>query len=149
ERSEPGPVLLNTEVAGQKPSFPGWDVLRRIGGEIVELSGFARGEEGPADEPILIAGRFEGGGLFSAPLRPEQPARHVRITVQAGAGRAELTFSAGFQGPASLVWQESAGKHGEETWPPWDPWPTLAEIFEAVPPPVLAPSWSGAAPGSA
>jgi len=141
ERCEPGPVLLNPNVDGQKPSFPGWDLLRRLGSEIIEVSAFAGPEEVPVDEPILVAGRFLKGGLFQEAWLPDQPTARCRLTVQAAEGQAELLFPAGLQGPASLNWNLHTGKSDEESWPAWRPWPTLVEAFETAllqPPPTPA-----------
>ncbi len=131
ERTETGPVLLNTQIAGQKPTFPGWDLVRRIGGEIAEVSALARTEEVPADEPILVAGRFERGGMFQETLLPNQPATTCRVSILGSLGRAELHFPSGLPGRALLTWQESSGSSAEETWPAWQPWSVLVEAFES------------------
>jgi len=44
-RTTTGEVLDNIDAAGQKPSFPGWELLRRLGGEIAEVAGFAEREQ--------------------------------------------------------------------------------------------------------
>ena len=49
-------VLLETDTAGQKPGFPGWDILRQLGGEIVEVMALAGPESVEPDEPLLLAG---------------------------------------------------------------------------------------------
>ena len=49
ERTATGEVLFNLETPGAKPTFPDWDVLRRLGGDVAEVSAFAAAEEvGPA-----------------------------------------------------------------------------------------------------
>jgi len=126
EWSATGPVLLNTEVAGHKPSLPGWDVLRRLGGEVAEVMGFAVPEEVPADEPVLLAGRFEKSGLFQLTYQPQQPTASCRLTIVGAQGRAELRCPEGWRGPACLTWST-----GEERWQAWDPWPPVVEQFEA------------------
>jgi predicted dehydrogenase len=130
ERCETGPVLLNTGIIGLKPSFPGWDLLRRIGGEIIEVSAFASPEEVPEDEPILLAGRFDRGGLFRETLLPNQVEARFRLTLLGSKGRAEMTFPSGLPGPATLTWGPATGDRSEQTWPAWQPWPTLVEAFE-------------------
>ncbi len=140
ERSEPGPVLLNTGLDGLKPSFPGWDLLGRIGGEIAEISAFAGPEEVPEDEPVLVAGRFQRGGLFQETLLPDRVEARCRLTVQATQGEAELLFPAGLQGQAALRWQTYGGKRDEESWPPWRAGPTLVEAFESALPRDAAPT---------
>jgi predicted dehydrogenase len=128
-----GPVLLNTGFPDLKPSFPGWPALRRLGGEIVEVAGLAAGEMIPCDEPILVSGRFEKGGLFRLTFLPGRPQASLRLTVVGTNGRAMLTFSDGWLGPAHLEWQTGDGARHEENWPRHDPWPALvASVEEAI-----------------
>ena len=127
EWSAPGPVLLNTEAAGHKLSFPGWDVLRRLGGEIAEVMGFAGREEVPADEPVLVAGRFELGGLLRIAFLPGQAAAGCRLTLIGAHGLAVLECPEGWRGSARLTWPA-----GEVSWPGWNPWPAVVEHFEAA-----------------
>jgi len=121
-----GEVLLGIEVAGQKPSFPGWDVLRVLGGEVAEVSGFAATEELRPGDPVLLAGRFERrrpvpGDAASGPARfalrtdggrraRPQPSwcsrwagrdRPSSITATKPASSAKNTGSAGIPGPRS------------------------------------------------
>src|SRR5262249_59000231 len=126
ERTSSGPVLLGD---GTKPSFPGWDVLRALGGEIAEVSAFAAREEAAPEEPLLLAGRFEGGGLFRAALLPGQREVQERVAVVGAAARAELAFPQGWPGPARLTWQDPTGVPREETWEAWDPWAPLVQTF--------------------
>src|SRR5439155_227798 len=57
---------------GSRPCFPGWTLLRRLGGEIVEVSGFAAAEEVTTDQVVLVQGRFASGALFSTRYLPQQ-----------------------------------------------------------------------------
>jgi predicted dehydrogenase len=132
ERTSTGEVLEGLEVVGQKPALPGWDVLRALGGEILEVSAFAEGDELMAGEPVLLAGRFEHGGLFQVTLIPAQPEARWRLAVAGTWGRAELLFPVGWQGPAFLHWRDESGEEREEWWEAWDPWPGLVEAFEAA-----------------
>jgi hypothetical protein len=125
-----GELLLGTEVAGQKPGLPGWGVLRALGGEVAELSALAPGEEFEAGVPLLLAGRFERGGLFRATLLPRQAEGRLRLRVVGSAGEAELLFPLGVPGPAFLNWRGPDGETCEEAWDAWDPWPTMVEVFE-------------------
>jgi predicted dehydrogenase len=114
----------------------GWDVLRILGGEIVEVSGFATGDEWAADEPLLVTGRFERGGLFQATLLPFNPepaaANRQRWTVVGKSGRATLVFPKGWPGPASLCWENETADRHQESWETWDPWQALVEVFDAT-----------------
>jgi predicted dehydrogenase len=130
ERGVADEVLDGVWIAGHKPSFPGWDILRTVGGEIQEVSAFAEQEELREGEPVLIAGRFQQGGLFQVTLLPRQQQPSWRLSVLGGAGRVELRFPLGWNGPAYLDWRDRDGEPREEYWPYWDPWPTLIETFE-------------------
>ncbi len=116
----------------EKPAFPGWDVLRALGGEIAEVSGFASAEETSVEDPALVAGRFEQGGLFRASWLPRQERDSCRIGVTSTKGRFELLFPLGWRGPAYLGRHDPEGKLHEEAWTTWDPWPVLISAFEAA-----------------
>jgi predicted dehydrogenase len=131
ERTAVAEILLNVEAGSGKPSFPGWEVLRRLGGEITEVFAFAADEELTPGEPILLSGRFERSGLFQVTLLPGQPGPRWRYAVIGDRGRAELLFPQGGNGPAFLDWRDESGALHEESWERWDPWPILVEIFEA------------------
>jgi predicted dehydrogenase len=130
ERSVEGEVLDGVWIAGQKPSFPGWDILRIIGGEIEEVSAFAEGEELREGEPVLVAGRFEQGGLFQVTLLPRERQASWRLTAFGSVERVELLFPQGWNGPAILDWNDTHDEPHEEYWQHWDPWPALVETFE-------------------
>jgi predicted dehydrogenase len=125
ERQAAGEVLLNEEV-GQRPAFPGWDILRHLGGELGEVSAFANDEAAEPGRPVLLAGRFEKGGLFQVTLVPGGRCDSWRLAVLGERGRAELYFPQGWPGPAFLEGPDG----GEEHWPRWDPWPAVVEAFE-------------------
>ncbi len=131
ERWSPDAVLLPGEAA-RRPGLPGWDVLRRLGGEVAEVTGYAEREEVSPDEPLALSGRFERGGMFRASFLPRQPESRWRLTVSAGGGRAELVFPLGWGGPAFLRWAAAGGERREEAWGVWDPWQALAAAFEAA-----------------
>jgi predicted dehydrogenase len=132
ERGAAEEVLDDIWIAGQKPSFPGWDILRTVGGEIQEVSAFAEHEELREGEPVFVAGRFEQGGLLQVTLLPRQRAPRWRLTAIGSAGRAELLFPLGWNGPACLDWRDADGQTQEQYWERWDPWPILVEMFERI-----------------
>src|SRR5262249_13690997 len=99
ERWSTEQILLDAEAPGHKPGFPGWDVLRLLGGEIAEVFAFAAAEEVAPDEPVLLAGRFERGGLFQRTLVPNQSETRWRLAVLTPYDRLELTFPLGWPGP--------------------------------------------------
>jgi predicted dehydrogenase len=128
DRHAAGEVLDGIHDGGA-PSFPGWDILRRLGGELAEVSSFADGEEPAAGLPVLLAGRFEAGGLFQVTLVPGQPTAFWRLVVVGTRGQATLTWLQGWNGPAFLNWREGGQEH-EEYFEPFDPWPGVVEAFE-------------------
>ncbi len=121
----PPDALVNPRQLGQKASFPNWDVLRTLGGEIAEVSAFAAQEYVEPGEPVLLAGRFERGGLFQITLVPAPSGRCWRLRMFSQTGQAELHFPDGWSGPACLTWSE-----GSEKWEAWHPWPALVEAFD-------------------
>src|SRR5262249_8466660 len=130
-------LLLQVERSGFAPattrtSFPGWDALRVLGGEIAELSAFATGEEAATGEPVMLSGSFERGGLYQVSLLPYDGQGTSRFVVVGRAGRAELVFPLGPDGPSFLDWQDASGQQHEESWNEEDPWPPLIEAFEAA-----------------
>ena len=129
DRHATGEILDSIAEEGVAPAFPGWDILRRLGGELAEVSSFADGEEPAAGLPVLLAGRFEGGGLFQVTLVPGQPASYWRLVLIGTRGQATLTWPQGWNGPAFLNWREG-GQDREEYFERYDPWPALVEAFE-------------------
>jgi hypothetical protein len=121
-------------------------------GEIAEVTAFAASEEASPEGPLLLAGRFESGGLFQATWLPGRSEPRWWLAVIGSKGQAELVFPQGWPGPARLSWRE-AGSLAEETWDSWDPGPELVQAFEQavaeaeqMPPPnamqkATAPSW--------
>jgi predicted dehydrogenase len=130
ERWSPEGVLLDADREGHKPGLPGWDVLRAVGGDVVEVFAFAASEEVTPELPLLLAGRFARGALFQASLLPAQPETLWRLTAVGAYGRASLSFPDGWPGPARLSWLGPGGEERDETWPAWNPWPALVEAFE-------------------
>jgi predicted dehydrogenase len=140
ERHARGELLEGPE-EGLRPAIPGWDVLRRLGGEVAEVSAFAEGEELEAGRPVLLHGRFSQGGLFQVTQLPTQPRELWRLAIIGDCGQAELIFPQGADGPAFLEWQEPDGERHEEDWPRWDPWPAVVETFEAAQANASASEW--------
>ncbi len=131
-----------------RPTFPGWELLRALGGEIAEVSALADGEHAEAGRPALASGRFEAGGLFQATFLPERPGGETRLAVIGDRGRAELLFPVGWRGPAYLDWTDESGEPREEAWDAWDPWAAMAARFEsAVAGEPGRPSWLDAVRG--
>lgn len=111
------------------PGLPGWDVLRRIGGEITEVFALGSGDEQTNARPTLVSGRFAGGGLFQAVLQPEQPDSFWRLAV-VGARPLALVFPEGWPGPATLTYEDDTGAMRTESWPALPPWNPVIDAFD-------------------
>src|SRR5260370_868109 len=81
--------------------------VRAVAGEIAEVFGFATRESVEPGEPLLLAGRFERGGLFQASFLSHQPQSRWRLAAVGSRGRAELLFPLGRTGPAFLSWHDA------------------------------------------
>lgn len=113
--------------------LPGWDALRFLGGEIVEVMALSGPEEEyqPA-RPLLLQGRFEADRLFRALHLPNQPEAQLRLSLQGAGGRAELLFPLGWPGPSRLSWLDGAGTTHAEDFEAFHPWQALTEAFAAA-----------------
>jgi predicted dehydrogenase len=110
--------------------FPGWEILQALGGSIAEVSAFAESEEWRENEPLLISGRFEKGGLFQAHLVPQCPGAPWRLQLAADAIQAELKFPSGIFGPANLTWTDQERIDHREEWPAQDLYREMVQVFE-------------------
>ena len=141
QRTSTGEVLENA-AEELLPALPGWDLLRGLAGEVSEVSSFCDAEELSAGRPVLLAGRFEKGGLFQVTLLPRQPTSSWRLAVVGTVGQAEVTFPQGWNGPAFLEWRDETSGRREEYFERWDPWPALLAQFElAVARQQATPTW--------
>jgi predicted dehydrogenase len=154
ERSSPQPIVPDAEAESLRPALPGWDVLRVIGGEIAEVSGLASGEHLNAEEPLVVSGRFERGGLFQIKLLPGQPESTWRLAAVGKRARAELgAVEKGAAGsapatqdlipdndhlPVPFVFGATLRRYNEqgveqrEAWQAESPWLPVLEVFEAA-----------------
>jgi predicted dehydrogenase len=140
--------------AGNKPSIPGWDVLRRIGGEIAEVFAYASGPELTAGAPALLAGAFAQGGLFQVTFFPQSSDEQCSIAVYGSHGEARVVLPSDWQGPAHLSCHGDSDSKHQESWNAWSPWLPLVAAFEdAVAPTeassakVIWPTWHDATRG--
>lgn len=130
ERSSPG----NFEISQSKPEisrpahFPGWEILQALGGSIAEVSAFAEHTVRGPDEPLLVAGRFEKGGLFHAILSPHAAEGTWRLRVTTSMLQAEL--DRGCSEKAHLTWTDQTGTRHQEEWTEVNPWRDLVRVFE-------------------
>jgi predicted dehydrogenase len=130
--------LTTNEVKGrgrdQEPSgsFPDWGVLRALGGEIAEVSAFAERDIYVSEAPLLLSGRFDGGGLFHVTLLPDAGEPNWRLTLLGSKAEAEFDWSDAPLGKARLRGRGEPGPFSEECWESWNPWPELVDIFEST-----------------
>ena len=127
ERWSTEEVLRQAEQVGRHVSLPGWDTLRRLGGEVREVFALAGAEDVGPNTSLLLSGQFVLGGLFQATLLPGQADNRLRITLTTPVGRAELLFPQGWPGPAQLNYRDGTGENHSESWPAADPWPGVVE----------------------
>ncbi len=114
-----------------RPGLPGWDVLRRIGGEIVELYGIAAEEEPSRGQPLIVTGKFIDGRLFHATFLANQAENFWRIAV-VGSRPLALVFPEGWPGPATLTHEDDTGALRTESWPALPPWTPLIDALETA-----------------
>jgi hypothetical protein len=104
-------VLIDSADPDDRPAFPGWDVLRWLGGEITELFLVTTDTEPSHGSAYLISGRFAGGGLFQATLLPQQAHTWLRLSLVTTTGRATLLFPQGWPGAAQWTHARRAGRN--------------------------------------
>lgn len=120
---------LTAEPATLRACVSHWEVLRRVGGEVAELFALTAGDDVRPDEPVLLSGRFEKGGLFQITLLPGGDVQALALAVQAAAGSADLTL---IPAPGILRVRDMHGAEHERRWEAWDPWPAMVAAFESA-----------------
>jgi predicted dehydrogenase len=137
-RTGPAPRMLEMEIwsseevllESPKPGLPGWDVLRFLGGEIDAIFLHASDAEVRPGVPLLVSGKFVTGMVFQATYLPNQAEARWRVSIVTATGRASLTFTHGWPGPAQFVWTGANGEACAEAWEQFDPFAALLEHFE-------------------
>jgi len=137
-------VLLDCSKEGHKPSLPGWDVLRFVGGEIGEVFLQSTQPELLPDEPLLLSGRFINGVVIQGTYLPNQAEARWRLTLVTTTGRTTLLFEQGWPGPAQLTCTAHQGETRLQAWEAFHPWSALIERFEQA---LLASSLRKPLPG--
>ncbi len=123
-------VLLDFTQPGHRPSLPGWDVLRLVGGEIGEIYLQSAQAELLPGVPIVLSGRFLDGVLLQATYFPNQAEAFFRLSLVTSVGRASLTFAQGWPGSAHLKFTDEQGASQAESWEAYHPWMALLERFD-------------------
>ncbi|GIW80663.1 MAG: hypothetical protein KatS3mg105_2470 [Gemmatales bacterium] len=117
--------------------FRDWQLLRHLGGEIVEVSAFAAADEVRADQPLLLAGQFENGGIFHSTHLPSRTTQAPgprlwpdRLRVWHGKQCYELVFASA-DGQAMLTATDENGHRSAVPFEQGDPWARLVAIIES------------------
>lgn len=126
----PEEVLFDAVHEGTKPSLPGWDVLRFVGGEIGEIYLQSPHPELLPAQPMLLSGRFVDGKLLRGVYLPNQADATWTLSLVTTTGRMTLCFAQGWPGPAQLTFTDDQGADRIETWDAVHPWLALIERFE-------------------
>jgi predicted dehydrogenase len=130
DRCLQGPETNQSKEELLLPYFPGWEILQALGGSIAEVSAFAENSERMMNEPLLIAGSFEKGGLFQATLMTASSKARWRLRLTAPALQAELDFPNGFPASATLTWKDQTEACRKEEWPAQNLFHEMVKIFE-------------------
>ena len=104
-------------------------MLRRVGGEIIEVFGLTTDDVLHSRQTLLVTGRFAEGGMFRSLYLAEQSRTTWRLAAL-GSRQLELTFPDGWPGPAELAWIDREGETRSESWPALPPWEPLVEAIE-------------------
>ena len=132
ERWSSEECLFQADDEEHKAGIPGWDVLRRVGGEIAEVFAMTAPEELTVGEPLVLTGRFVRGGLWQMTLLPRQSQPFWRMTALARHARTELVFPQGWPGPAQLTYTDDQGQPRVADWPALNPWSSLVDAFDSA-----------------
>lgn len=113
----------------ESPLLTAWDGLRRLQGEIREVSVLTAGGEGlqPAEQ-VTLTGRFSAGPLFRLLINPTASTTTCRWLVRGEKGQAELQLPDGPFGRGELRYPSPEGEHCE-SFAPWNPWQRLTAVL--------------------
>jgi len=132
EHCTPLSVFREPDSAGRSAGLSGWEWLRGIGGEIVDLSVYAEAEELSDELPLFISGKFEKGGIFQSIYYPRAPEERQVLYWQGTSGRAEVQVLPSGGSAARLRWWIKDQPPQERTWDAIDRWQPLVKVFEAA-----------------
>lgn len=129
-RVSPDPMLLETASPRNRLAIPHWEMFRAIWGEIAEVVGFTATEELKPNEPLMLSGQFEKGGLLRVLFLPGQVEDRLELRLLGDRGEVELLFPAGPGGPALLQSRSGQGPTVAERFEARNPWNAVLESFE-------------------
>ncbi len=121
-----GEVVLDLGKSPHRPHYPGWTLLRQVGGEIVEVAAFAPGEEIEPGQVAVAQGRFADGCLFRCLYVPRHTESKTLLRVWTGHTSAELVLG---RHPRLCLPEDGAAVDGYQ---PADAWSQLVEQFDAA-----------------
>ncbi|MCS7045267.1 MAG: hypothetical protein NZO58_02805 [Gemmataceae bacterium] len=128
ERCWPESFVLESDA--DRANLPGWDVLRRLGGEIAEVSALAASEQLSGAAPLVLSGRFVSGLLWQASFLPMQGRAYLRIACVTTNSRTELVFDDGWPGPCQLTKDNGGEEIRRESFGAFHPWAALVDVVE-------------------
>jgi predicted dehydrogenase len=128
--SSDAPLALEADRSQAKLALPGWDILRVLGGEIVEIFAQSEAEEPAPADLLVLAGRLQAGTLLRVTLLPCEARERLALRMTFSHAQLELEFPEGLAGPATL--HGSTPERLSESFAAFDPWPALVEHFERV-----------------
>jgi len=121
-------IRVSNSETSEAAYFPGWDVLQALGGPIAEVSAFAEQTLRGPDEPLLVAGRFETGGIFNAVSLPLSQERVWRLRLFTSSIQAQLDLSASEK--VQLTWTDQTSEHHHEEWAAGTGFKEMVRVFE-------------------
>jgi hypothetical protein len=130
EHCSPLSVFREPDAAGRCAGLFGWEWLRAIRGEIVDVSAYTEAEELSDDFPFFIGGRFENGRVFQSIYYPRAPDERQVLYWQGTSGRAEVQVFPNGPTAARLRWWIKDQPRGERTWDSIDRWQPLVKVFD-------------------
>jgi predicted dehydrogenase len=125
-------VFREPDSAGRSAGLSGWEWLRGLRGEIVDVCAYTEGDELSDHLPLFIGGRFEKGGIFQSIHYPDAPDLRQVLYWQGTGGRAEVHVLPSGTPAARLRWWIKDQPPQEQTWVAVDRWQPLVQVFEAA-----------------
>jgi hypothetical protein len=132
EHCTPETVFREPDSAGRSAGLPGWEWLRGIRGEIVDVAAYTEAEELSDELPLFIAGRFEKGGIFQAIYYPRASLERQVLYWEGTSGRAEIQVFPNRGTAARLRWWIKDQPQKEQTWDSINRWQPLVKVFDAA-----------------
>jgi predicted dehydrogenase len=132
EHCSPETVFGEPDTAGRSAGLSGWELLRGLQGEIVDVNAYTERDEWSDELPLFVAGRFEKGGVFQSIYYPRAPEHRQVLYWQGTGGRAEIQVLPNRGTAARLRWWIKDHPPQEQAWDSIDRWQPLVKVFDAA-----------------